>query len=82
MCGFSNEGSIYIVIIQLHLIYRDNTGVKCGELFMSFKSIFQDVRGAVDWVHIQGDLKSKTIEVSVRTWCHTTQPFPYYYHYH
>lgn len=41
---------------------RESTGVKCGELFMSFKSIFQDVRGAVDWVHIQGDLKSKTIE--------------------
>jgi 5'-nucleotidase len=27
--------------------------VKGGELFMSFKSIFQDVRNAVDWVHIQ-----------------------------
>uniref|UniRef100_A0A182PR21 Cytosolic purine 5'-nucleotidase n=1 Tax=Anopheles epiroticus TaxID=199890 RepID=A0A182PR21_9DIPT len=27
----------------------DRTGVKYGELFMSFKSIFQDVRGAVDW---------------------------------
>jgi 5'-nucleotidase len=38
-----------------------NTGVNCGDvLFMSFKSIFQDVRGAVDWVHLQGDLKSKT----------------------
>lgn len=29
---------------------------------MSFKSIFQDVRNAVDYVHSQGDLKSKTIE--------------------
>lgn len=29
---------------------------------MSFKSIFQDVRGAVDWVHIQGDLKRRTVE--------------------
>lgn len=29
---------------------------------MSFKSIFQDVRGAVDFVHIHGDLKSKTTE--------------------
>lgn len=29
---------------------------------MSFKSIFQDVRSAVDYVHIHGDLKSKTIE--------------------
>ncbi|KAI4460208.1 nucleotidase domain-containing [Holotrichia oblita] len=37
-------------------------GVKCGELFMSFKSIFQDVRSAVDWVHLHGDLKKKTVE--------------------
>lgn len=29
---------------------------------MSFKSIFQDVRNAVDYVHIHGDLKKKTIE--------------------
>lgn len=41
---------------------REKTGVKGGELFMSFKSIFQDVRGAVDWVHIQGDLKDRTIK--------------------
>lgn len=39
---------------------RDKTGVTCGDLFMSFKSIFQDVRNAVDWVHIKGDLKSQT----------------------
>lgn len=31
---------------------REKTGVKCGELLLSFKSIFQDVRGAVDWVRI------------------------------
>ncbi|EDS38104.1 cytosolic purine 5-nucleotidase [Culex quinquefasciatus] len=41
----------------------DRTGVKYGELFMSFRSIFQDVRGAVDWVHIYGDLKKKTLEM-------------------
>ncbi|XP_012259979.1 cytosolic purine 5'-nucleotidase isoform X2 [Athalia rosae] len=41
---------------------REKTGVKGGELTMSFKSIFQDVRNAVDWIHLQGDLKSKTIE--------------------
>lgn len=28
-------------------------GIKSGELYMSFKSIFQDIRGAVDWVHIK-----------------------------
>lgn len=41
---------------------RDKTGVTCGDLFMSFKSIFQDVRNAVDWVHLKGDLKSMTIK--------------------
>ncbi|XP_034943064.1 cytosolic purine 5'-nucleotidase isoform X2 [Chelonus insularis] len=41
---------------------REKEGVKEGELTMSFKSIFQDVRNAVDWIHIQGDLKTKTIE--------------------
>lgn len=29
------------------------TGVKCGDLYMSFKSILQDVRDAVDWVHFK-----------------------------
>ncbi|XP_061408907.1 cytosolic purine 5'-nucleotidase-like isoform X3 [Lethenteron reissneri] len=38
------------------------TGVKEGDLFMSFKSMFQDVRDAVDWVHIMGTLKEKTLE--------------------
>ncbi|KAK7794365.1 hypothetical protein R5R35_007246 [Gryllus longicercus] len=41
---------------------REKTGVKGGDLFMSFRSIFQDVRNAVDWVHIQGDLKLRTVE--------------------
>lgn len=40
---------------------RTDTGVKCGNLFMSFKSIFQDVRSAVDWIHLQGSLKQETI---------------------
>ena len=47
---------------------REATGVRSGELFMSFKSIFQDVRRAVDWVHIQGDLKSETTKVRHRNW--------------
>ncbi|XP_054259103.1 cytosolic purine 5'-nucleotidase isoform X1 [Macrosteles quadrilineatus] len=41
---------------------HDKTGVKSGHLIMSFKSIFQDVRNATDWVHIQGDLKSETVK--------------------
>ncbi|VEN39271.1 unnamed protein product [Callosobruchus maculatus] len=41
---------------------KTDTGVKCGELLMSYKSIFQDVRNAVDYVHLQGDMKKRTIE--------------------
>lgn len=29
------------------------TGFKNGDLFMSYKSMFQDVRDAVDWVHFK-----------------------------
>ena len=29
------------------------SGIKCGDLYMSYKSIFQDVRNAMDWVHIK-----------------------------
>ena len=29
-----------------------NEGVKSGDLYMSYKSLFQDIRSAVDWVHI------------------------------
>ncbi|XP_072413389.1 5'-nucleotidase, cytosolic IIa isoform X1 [Chiloscyllium punctatum] len=38
------------------------TGFKDGDLFMSYKSMFQDVREAVDWVHYKGSLKEKTLE--------------------
>ncbi|XP_061714345.1 cytosolic purine 5'-nucleotidase isoform X1 [Cydia pomonella] len=41
---------------------REKTGVRAGDLAMSYKSIFQDVRNAVDYVHIHGDLKQKTTE--------------------
>ena len=39
-------------------------GFKCtsGSVHLSYKSIFSDVRGAVDYVHIKGDLKAKTCE--------------------
>ncbi|CAL8358456.1 unnamed protein product, partial [Boreogadus saida] len=39
-----------------------DTGFRDGDLFMSFKSMFQDVRDSVDWVHAKGTLKSKTLE--------------------
>uniref|UniRef100_A0A8C4QYR5 Cytosolic purine 5'-nucleotidase n=1 Tax=Eptatretus burgeri TaxID=7764 RepID=A0A8C4QYR5_EPTBU len=41
---------------------RCDTGIKDGDMFMSFKSMFQDVRDAVDWLHIRGSLKEKTLE--------------------
>lgn len=41
---------------------REHTGVRSGDLLMSFNSIFQDVRSAVDWIHIHGDLKERTIQ--------------------
>ena len=41
---------------------RVSQGFKYGDLFMSYKSIFQDVRNAVDYIHMKGDLKKKTVE--------------------
>ncbi|XP_058864353.1 cytosolic purine 5'-nucleotidase-like isoform X4 [Acipenser ruthenus] len=37
-------------------------GYKHGDLFMSFCSMFQDVRDAMDYVHDTGILKEKTLE--------------------
>jgi 5'-nucleotidase len=36
-------------------------GIKNGNIFMSYKSIFQDVRDAIDWVHMRGSLKDETV---------------------
>lgn len=41
---------------------NEPTGVYCDDLYMSFKSIFQDCRDAFDFVHLQGDLKKITVE--------------------
>lgn len=41
---------------------NEPTGVKCHDLYMSFKSIFQDCRDAMDWVHLKGDLKRLTVK--------------------
>jgi len=37
-------------------------GFLAGDLHMSFKSVFQDVRGSVDYVHMEGNLKQKTCD--------------------
>ena len=26
-------------------------GVKCGDVLITYKMIFQDIRGAIDWIH-------------------------------
>uniref|UniRef100_A0A914DX80 Cytosolic purine 5'-nucleotidase n=1 Tax=Acrobeloides nanus TaxID=290746 RepID=A0A914DX80_9BILA len=36
----------------------DRTGLKCGDMVMSYKSIFQDIRSAVDWAHFDSEMKS------------------------
>ena len=44
------------------LFDSNETGVSSGDIFVSFKAIFQDVRKAVDYVHNHGDLKRLTVE--------------------
>ncbi len=39
--------------VSLLLSSSCETGFKDGDLFMSYKSMFQDVRDAVDWVHFK-----------------------------
>jgi 5'-nucleotidase len=36
--------------------------VSCGDIFISFKAIFQDVKTAVNYIHEHGDLKKLTVE--------------------
>ena len=46
------------------MILRTKDGFKCndGAVQLSFKSLFQDVRSSVDYIHVHGDLKAKTCE--------------------
>lgn len=50
-------------------------GIDCGDVFMSYKSIFQDVHSAVDWVHLHGDLKSETIK-NLEKYVHRDEKLP------
>ena len=45
-------------------MFRTRDGFKCvnGSVMLSYKSLFQDVRGSVDHVHIKGDLKAMTVK--------------------
>lgn len=49
------------------LCFSEKAGVRAGDLYMSFKSIFQDVRAAMDYVHLRGDLQNETVAVSIIT---------------
>jgi 5'-nucleotidase len=51
-----------LTIFIIQNVISEKTGVKSGQLEISFKSILQDVRDTVSWVHTQGDLKTKVVE--------------------
>ncbi|VDN03634.1 unnamed protein product [Thelazia callipaeda] len=40
----------------------DRTGVKSGDVYMSYRSIFQDIRNSVDWVHFESNMKQIILE--------------------
>jgi len=42
-------------------LFRHETGVSSGDVFVSFKAIFQDVREAMEHIHNRGDLKRLTV---------------------
>lgn len=59
MYGYMQYFGVKINIMVLKVINiincnltREKTGVRSGDLLMSFNSIFQDVRNAVDWMHV------------------------------
>ncbi|KRX20033.1 Cytosolic purine 5'-nucleotidase, partial [Trichinella nelsoni] len=62
-------GNILTYLIACLVNYMDNcpgssrepSGVKLGDMYMSYKSMYQDVRAAVDWVHYHGDMKRITL---------------------
>ena len=57
-----NFGIFKTKMCWFFFLSRAKEGFKIGDLFMSFKSVFQDVRSAVDFVHMQGELKQITVD--------------------
>uniref|UniRef100_A0A5S6PZS0 Cytosolic purine 5'-nucleotidase n=1 Tax=Trichuris muris TaxID=70415 RepID=A0A5S6PZS0_TRIMR len=47
---------------RLNVTHRSSTGITLGDLFMSYHSVYQDVRKAVDYVHYHGSMKQITLE--------------------
>jgi len=37
-------------------------GIKQGSIMMSYNTIYSDIRSAVDYIHMQGDLKKRTMD--------------------
>ncbi|KAM4756220.1 cytosolic purine 5'-nucleotidase-like isoform 5-T5 [Cyanocitta cristata] len=62
----SKEAHLYACLVDFFTncsrYVNCDTGYKHGNLFMSFRSMFQDVREAMDHVHLSGCLKEKTLE--------------------
>lgn len=50
-------------------------GVSSGTIHMSYKSIFQDIRAATDWLHMHGDLKACTME-NLEKYVHRDEKLP------
>lgn len=48
------------VCFFVFFFFRDKTAVKNESVVISFKSLFQDVRNAVDWVHLDVSILCKT----------------------
>nr|XP_046920622.1 cytosolic purine 5'-nucleotidase-like isoform X2 [Dermatophagoides farinae] len=67
---FSNSPD-YIRVKENH----HGVKAKAGNLFMSYKSIFQDVRSAFDWAHVKGSLKEKTVN-NIERYIHQDHRLP------
>ncbi|XP_064494274.1 cytosolic purine 5'-nucleotidase-like isoform X3 [Pseudopipra pipra] len=57
-----SHGNLLVCAHGFRFLKGCDTGYKHGNLFMSFRSMFQDVREAMDHVHLSGCLKEKTLE--------------------
>lgn len=61
-----NLPEIYLQACVIDLFHKDQTyekkltGIKRDSIMMSYATIFTDIRSAVDYIHIHGDLKKRT----------------------
>ncbi|SPP86392.1 blast:Cytosolic purine 5'-nucleotidase [Drosophila guanche] len=64
-CSFSTLYSLHslsLCSLSSFSVLSVERGIKAGDFLFTYKSIFQDVRRAVDWVHSDGDLKRRTTQ--------------------